>query len=419
MRNVMPVNPIRQAAILVGGKGTRLGEATRFTPKPLMQIDTGLVFLDLLLDQLSRQGFDDILLLAGHFAEQFSQRYASGRFGTARVRILVEEQPLGTGGALVQARAQLAPRFLMLNGDSYFDINLRAFAAQANVQGTPGMMALRAVEDARRFGTVELDGARVTRFQEKSPALGRALINAGIYALDRALVETLPEGPASIENEVFPRLAAEGRLSGTRCEGYFIDIGLPDTLEAARVELPGVHRRPAAFLDRDGVVNQDRGYTHRPEDLVFVDGAPEAIRALNDAGFRVIVVSNQAGVARGFYSEEAVEVFHRAISDQLARRGAFIDHFYYCPFHPEGTVERYARAHGDRKPEPGMLLKAFEAFAIDRERSFLVGDMATDVEAARRAGISGYLFEGADLARFMATIPQARAAFAAQEAVCP
>lgn len=162
--------------------------------------------------------------------------------------------------------------------------------------------------------------------------------------------------------------------------------------------------RPAAFLDRDGVINVDHGYTHRPEDLVFVEGAPAGIRRLNEAGYLVVVVTNQSGVARGFYTEVDVERFHAHMRTELAKAGARIDAFYSCPFHPEGIVAEYRIDHADRKPNPGMILRALVDLPIDASQSFLVGDQPTDMAAAAAANISGHRFSGGDLDDFVAGV---------------
>jgi D,D-heptose 1,7-bisphosphate phosphatase len=164
---------------------------------------------------------------------------------------------------------------------------------------------------------------------------------------------------------------------------------------------PHVARRrlqPAAFLDRDGVLNADTGYVHRPQDLAWLDGARESVLRLNEAGYLVFVVANQAGVARGYFTEPHVARFHARMQADLAEIGAHVDAFYYCPFHPRAAVAAYVCAdHPDRKPNPGMILRAFNEWPIDRAVSFLIGDRDTDIEAARRAGIPGYLFDGDDL----------------------
>jgi len=162
--------------------------------------------------------------------------------------------------------------------------------------------------------------------------------------------------------------------------------------------------RPAAFLDRDGVINVDHGYTYKPEDLAFIEGAPNAIRRLNEAGYLVVVVTNQSGVARGYYGEVDVERFHAHMQAELAKSGAKIDAFYSCPYHPEGVVAAYRLDHPDRKPKPGMILRALRDLPIDAGRSFLIGDLPTDVQAATAANIAGHRFPGGDLDDFVAGV---------------
>jgi D-glycero-D-manno-heptose 1,7-bisphosphate phosphatase len=158
-------------------------------------------------------------------------------------------------------------------------------------------------------------------------------------------------------------------------------------------------RRAAAFFDRDGVLNLDKGYVYRPADIEWTPGAAEALRAANDAGLVVVVVTNQSGVARGFYGEAEVEALHGWMAGQLAPQGARIDAFYYCPFHEAATIEAYRIAdHPDRKPNPGMLVRAIADLALDPARSFLIGDQASDLAAAAAAGVAGYLYAGGDLA---------------------
>ncbi len=160
--------------------------------------------------------------------------------------------------------------------------------------------------------------------------------------------------------------------------------------------------RPAAFLDRDGVLNIDLGYVHRTEDLTWIEGAPAAIKRLNDAGYWVIVVTNQSGIGRGYYDEAAMDAVHDALRGHVAAAGARIDAIYACPFHPEAALEHFRHPdHPDRKPNPGLLLRAMQDFAVDKARSFMIGDKDSDMQAASRAGVAGHLFEGGDLDAFV------------------
>lgn len=151
---------------------------------------------------------------------------------------------------------------------------------------------------------------------------------------------------------------------------------------------------PAAFLDRDGVLIRDHGYVYKPEDIEILPGVFEGLKLLRENSYRLILVSNQSGVARGLFTCAQVDVFHQALQSQIqAACGITLDGIYYCPHHPEGQVKSYAVNCRCRKPEPGLLEQAGADFAIDWERSFLVGDKDSDIECAMRAGIRGIQIE--------------------------
>ena len=155
--------------------------------------------------------------------------------------------------------------------------------------------------------------------------------------------------------------------------------------------------RRAVFFDRDGTLNVDTGYLYRQEDFRWIPGAVDAIRHCNRLGCLVIVVTNQSGVARGYFKEEDVHSLHRWMNEELEKQGAHIDAFYYCPHHPKGTVAEYAKECACRKPAPGLVDMACRDYSIDRKRSLMIGDKDRDVECAHRAGVRGILYPGGSL----------------------
>ena len=159
-------------------------------------------------------------------------------------------------------------------------------------------------------------------------------------------------------------------------------------------------RRPALFLDRDGVLNVDRGYVRRIEDFEWIEGAKTCIANFNRRGWYVFVVTNQSGIARGFYTEADMQALHDHMTEELKEAGAYIDRFYHAPWHENGEVARYRKASIDRKPGPGMLLQAMAEFNVNREQSFLIGDKQTDLDAARAAGVGAFLFRGGNIGIF-------------------
>jgi D-glycero-D-manno-heptose 1,7-bisphosphate phosphatase len=166
-------------------------------------------------------------------------------------------------------------------------------------------------------------------------------------------------------------------------------------------------RRPAAFLDRDGVIHEDRGYVIDPRDIHWMPGAIDAIRYLNEAGYYVFVVTNQSGIARGLYSEGDVVALFDFLRSEMAAQGARFDDYRYCPYHPEGTVARYRLESDWRKPAPGMLIDLMKHWPVDIAGSFLVGDRDSDIAAATAAGLPGHLYAGGDLLEFVRRITAA------------
>ena len=395
---------IRQCAVLAGGLGTRLGALTANTPKPMLPCGDR-PFLAWLLREFVRFGVEEFVLLTGHLSAEVEAHVQTlAALLPREARIVVSEEPMraGTGGAVFHARALLDARFLLCNGDSLFDCNLARLLADAagDDADVMGRMLLRRVDDASRYGVVALDGERVAEFRGRPGAGVGGVINAGVYLFDRSLVDALAP-VCSLETDILPRLAARGALRGTVGEGYFLDIGIPEAFARAQQEIPAMLHRRALFLDRDGVVNVDHGYVGTRDRFAWMPGARDAIRAATDAGWHVFVVTNQAGVARGHYDEEAVAALHAWMVDEVRRAGGTIDDIRYCPFHEEATVPAYRRASDWRKPAPGMLLDLARAWQLDPARCVMIGDQETDMAAAAAAGITGRLFSGGNLADFV------------------
>jgi D-glycero-D-manno-heptose 1,7-bisphosphate phosphatase len=227
-----------QAVILVGGRGTRLGSLTDRIPKPLLDVG-GRPFVEHLIGALAGYGVRRVVLLAGWLGEQIESLGARAGALGVQATCIVEPEPAGTAGALIHARHLLDPQFLLLNGDSLFDLDHRDLVhPPLGESDSLGRIALRRVGDASRYGAVTLSGERITAFAERPPEPGPGLINGGVYWLDRRVLDRVTTLPCSLERDVLPVLSAEGRLLGRAYDGYFIDIGIPADLERAHREIP-------------------------------------------------------------------------------------------------------------------------------------------------------------------------------------
>jgi D-glycero-D-manno-heptose 1,7-bisphosphate phosphatase len=403
---------IRQCAILVGGLGSRLGDITATTPKPILDCG-GRPFLFWLMREFVRFGVRDFLLLTGHLSEALEAALPGIRARLPmNVNITISREPVraGTGGAIFWARSLLEERFFLCNGDSVFDCNLAALLAQEAAEPRAAYLALRKVPDASRYGRVELSGRRVVSFAARpTGSTVSGTINAGIYIIRRdALMPHLYE-TCSLEADVLPVLASIGELGGRLCDGFFIDIGVPEDLFRAQSELPDRLQRRALFLDRDGVLNHDLGWVGHRDRFTWIDGAIAAIAQATQAGWHVFVVTNQSGVARGLYTEPDVARLLASITDEIRAAGGTIDDFRYCPFHPEAELPAYRRDSDWRKPKPGMLLDLIRRWEVEPARCHMIGDQASDMLAAAGAGVPATLFSGGNLqdvvARVLTTLP--------------
>jgi D,D-heptose 1,7-bisphosphate phosphatase len=321
---------LRQCVIQLGSGGASLDSLTGATPNPL-QFCGDRSFLAWKLRELSRFGFEEALLLSGRISDGLRDAVLALAAGLPRpMRIVFSQEPpgAGTGGALHHAHGLLDERFLLCDSDSLLDCNLADLLAQS-------------------------------RLDDES-VIGRVLvlpgdINAGIGIFDRRIHAFL-QPDCSLEQDVIPALTASGRLLAQLACGHFIDVGIPADLARAQTELPALLHRRALFLDRDGVINVDHGYVGTPDRFEFVAGARRAITLATRVGWHVFIVTNQSGVARGFYDEAAVVRLHAWVAEQVRQEGGTIDDVRYCPHHPDGTVAEYRSVSDWRKPAPGMLL---------------------------------------------------------------
>lgn len=310
---------IKQAVLLVGGLGTRLGDRTRDVPKPLLDVG-GRPFLSWLIDDLRRHGIPEILLLAGYRGDRIIEALGAAD----DVRVLVEPEPLGTGGALRFAADHLDKRFFFLNGDSFFDINLWDLAEGAT--DGEATLAVRPVEDASRYGRVVMDGARITGFAERSSVPGRGLINGGVGVFSRRIIDRIVPGRAvSIEAEVYPLVARASLLFGKAYSSAFIDIGVPEDLERAQSFIPQRMTRGAVIIPLRALLSASTPPGDLQPPFAWREDAPAAVKLVNDAGLLALVAADDPPL--GLDADLDLGELRRRINEDLCRHGAHIDGF--------------------------------------------------------------------------------------------
>lgn len=370
--------------MLAGGFGTRLAHVVPDVCKPMAPV-AGRPFLRFIMDQLAAAGFDRVVVADGYRREQIEGFFGSAYRGMA-VEYSPENTPLLTGGAVKRALGRCRSNWVfVLNGDTWLDVDFAAMEAAAcdAPENAPAVIAVKRMRDFERYGTVDVDAdGALSAFHEKRPCK-EGLINAGVYLLRGDALDGMPE-KFSLESDYFEHVVGDGALRAVECTGGFIDIGVPEDYELAQTMLAPLARSwKLAMFDRDGTINVDTGHLHEPEKLELIPSTVDIMRGYtDDPDYKVVVVTNQAGIAKGLYTEADMRRLHRCMEDELERLCVHVDAWYFCPHHPD-----YTGPCECRKPAPGMLLAAMHDFDAKPSDCVMYGDMPTDEAAARSADI--------------------------------
>lgn len=378
-----------EAIILAGGLGTRLSTKLPGLPKVLAPVN-GRPFLFYLLNHLRAQGIEKFIISTGHLSAQVSD-YLGSSFSTLNYEVVKETEPLGTGGGILLASSACKNRNVFVqNGDTIFKCDLEGLMKAHKQQNAECTIALKPMENFDRYGVVETDQiGRITAFRDKRKT-DHGLINGGIYVLDLDKFHRRDLGKKfSFEKDYLEKFVGEGKFFGRAFKEYFIDIGIPEDHEKADKDFarPGFGQEIpdkswTIFLDRDGVINHERRgeYVRSWAEFRFMDKSLEAIARLSQVFGRVIVVSNQRGVEKGLMTEDDLNQIHKNMVDEIRQSGGRIDQIYYTT-----SIDD---KHAERKPNPGMLFKAFQDFpAIDPSRCIIAGNKLSDMAAGKHAGI--------------------------------
>ena len=374
----------REAIVLAGGFGTRLAHVVPGVCKPMAPV-AGRPFMRFVMDQLAANGIERAVVADGYRKEQI-EKFFKGFYRGMDVVYSSEEKPLLTGGAVMQALTRCEGEWVfVMNGDTWLDVDFGAMEAAADnaPEDVKAVIAVKRMRNFERYGTVSVDGnGIITAFHEKRPC-AEGLINAGVYLVRKDALDGMPR-TFSLESDWFEKVVADCALLACECEGSFIDIGVPGDYEWAQTMLAPLARGwKLAMFDRDGTVNVDTGHLFEPEKLKLISETVELMaQYAADPDYKIAVVTNQAGIAKNFYTDADMRALHRYMEQELERRGARVDAWYFCPHHPDFTGPCACR-----KPAPGMLLAAMWDFDASPEDCVMYGDKPSDEAAATAAGV--------------------------------
>lgn len=381
-----PTRPT-QAVILAGGRGTRLRPITDTMPKAMVPFH-GKPFMGHQVDMLREQGFDRVLMLLGYLPDVIIDHFGDGRDYGVDISYRVTAPDDLTAYRVQQAQHLLDDTFLLMYCDNYWPMRMDRMWEQYERAGLPAQITVYSNDDGYTRDSVVVDDGRCVVFDRGRTAPGLAGVEISYAICDKAtIVDLLPDHQELFEVAVYGPLAERGRLGAYWSEHRYYSVG-----GHGRLPLTGAFfaRRPTVILDRDGTLNERpprAEYITGPERLRWLPGALDALRAFADKGWRTIVVTNQAGIARGAMTAGDLERVHDRLRADVDAAGGDITAIYHCP-------HGWDEGCRCRKPAPGMLIQAQREHHLDLTRTVFIGDDERDGQAAAAAGCPFVLVDG-------------------------
>lgn len=390
-----------KVVIMAGGKGTRISSLYSNIPKPMIKLN-GKPIIEYQVENFKKFGFTEFIITVGPMGKQIIDYFGDGSRYNVSIEYYIETQPLGTAGALFCLKNKLLDDFFLINGDLLFDIDICSFL-QFHLQNSGYVTVLSHSNDHPYDSSIiqsDQSGLVVNwSYKGMQHNWYKNQVNAGIHILSPDILCTCEAtDTVDLDRDVLLPLIKQQKLYAYKTTEYVYDIGTPDRLNTAIEDLKsGILKKKrlknmqhAIFLDRDGVINKEKGIINNINDFELIDGVSQAIRKMNQCGWLVIVITNQPVIARGELSIEGLIEIHNKMETLLGNEGAFIDDIFFCPHHPhrgyKGELIEYKIECDCRKPKPGMLIEASKKYNIDLSESWMIGNHIRDIEAGKLAG---------------------------------
>ena len=373
-----------QIVIFCGGFGTRLSKISKGVPKPLIKIKN-TNFIEILIQNLSRFNFKKVLLLCHYKGIKFYKKYHNKKINGLLIKCIIEKKPLGTLKSLINAKKNLDNFFLLSNGDTFFDVNISDLYKKFDYK--KNLMLLGdgkiSTNDKLRYQNYLIKNNLLKEvFYSKKK---NQIINTGLGIVNKKVLNYVKKDESSFDKDLIKYLTSKKKIQVEIHKKNFIDIGTPRDLSLFIKKINHFTKKPAIFLDRDGVINYDYGYVYTKKNFIWKKNVFEAIKYLNDRNYYVFIISNQSGIGRGYYSIHDVEKLHYWLRDTLRKKSAHIDDIFYASFYANSKLKFTKKERLLRKPNIGMINKANKIWNIDMKNSHVVGDSIVDKNLARNA----------------------------------
>jgi D,D-heptose 1,7-bisphosphate phosphatase len=381
--------------ILAGGKGSRIKSMLGKYPKPMIKFNSKH-FIQYILNNISKYNFKRIIILCGYRHKFFFKKFHKKTVNFIEIICLKEKKLLGTAGALKNLKKLNVKDFVLMNGDTMFDVNLNILIN--GIKKKIGVLALtkNINQKSKKLNNLILKKNLVCLKKNSS------LMNGGVYFFKKNIFNYI-KNTTSLENDLLPNLITEKKINGKIFRNFFIDIGSKYYFRKGNIELKKQFKKPAIFLDRDGVINYDTGYVHTQNKFKFKKGVLKGLKYLMNNNYYIFIVTNQAGIAKGIFSENDFIKLHSQIKARLQKFDIYFNDVQYSPFHQKAKIKKYKKNSSMRKPGNKMIENIKSNWDLDYAKSFMIGDKISDMKAAKKSKIK-FFYDESNFYRQVKTI---------------
>ncbi len=366
--------------VLAGGKGSRIKYLLKKKAKP-MAIFNKKPFIEYIIQNYSKYRFKNIFLLTGYKSKEIINKFHKKYYNFTLINCLKEKKLMGTGGALNILKKKKLNDFILINGDTFLNVDLSKLikSCSRNSFGSLCLVKSKSYKSNRKLITMGLKQGRIV-FKNSG-----GFMNGGVYFFKKKILKLIKNKNLSLENEILPNLINKKKISGIVASSFFLDIGTPINFKRAKKLLIKNCSKPAAFLDRDGVINYDTGYVHKIRDFKFRPGVIEGLKLLIKRNYFIFIVTNQAGIGKDIFSKSEFYRLHNQIKEKLQNKNIFFDDVNYCPYHPKAKLKKYRKKTELRKPGNLMIRQIKKKWHIKDSGSFMIGDKISDKICAKKS----------------------------------
>ena len=364
--------------ILAGGKGSRIRKYLGKYPKPMLSVNNKH-FIQYIINKISKYNVKRIIILCGFRYNILFKKYHNKRVNFVKITCLKEKKLMGTAGALKNLKKMKVKNFVLLNGDTFFDIDIKSLISNTNKKSIGSIALTKNLnQSSLKLNNLGLKNGYVY-LKKKS-----FLMNGGIYYFKKEFFKHL-RNETSLENDLLIKLINKNLIKGKKFNNFFIDIGSPKYLKLLKNKITKHCNRPAAFLDRDGVINYDYNHVIKFKDFKLREGVIKGLKYLIKKNYYIFVVTNQAGIGKNLFSEEDFIMLHKLIKEKLGKSNIYLNDVQYSPFHPNAKLKKFRKKSRLRKPDNKMIENIFKNWDIDVKKSFMIGDQIKDFLCAKKS----------------------------------